>query len=259
MDKKLFAFDIDGTLLNSQLKPLESTRLAIEQLRAQGHYVTIATGRSRVLAKPVIETLGFENYILCNGAAAFKAHQQIYKQLLPMDSLHELKEEATDMGIDIALVGLDETKRLTSTDLPKMADAMESFGSELPELDLDFAKQDIYSALAYYNHQYEGRFDDKYPELRFVRWHPNCVDVLTQGSSKAATILEVAEQLKINQENIICFGDGINDREMLSMAGVGVAMGNASEQVKKHADLVTDDNDSDGIFKALQKLGLIAS
>lgn len=259
MDKKLFAFDIDGTLLNSQLKPLESTRLAIEKLREQGHYVTIATGRSRVLAKPIIENLGFENYILCNGAAAFKAHQQIYKQLLPMDALHQLKAEATDMGIDVALVGLDETKRVSSLDLPKMADAMESFGSKLPELDLNFAKQEIYSALAYYNHQHEGQFDEKYPELRFVRWHPNCVDVLTQGSSKAATILEVAKQLDIDRENIICFGDGMNDREMLSMAGVGVAMGNANAEVKKHADLITDDNNSDGIMKALQKLGLIAS
>ena len=86
MNRKLIAFDIDGTILDKNLQVLPSTRMAIESLRAQGHYVTLATGRSRVLAKPVIDALDFENYILCNGAAAFKDNKQIHKQLLPMDS-----------------------------------------------------------------------------------------------------------------------------------------------------------------------------
>ena len=85
------------------------------------------------------------------------------------------------------------------------------------------------------------------------------MDVLTQGISKAATILQVAEDLDIQQEDIICFGDGMNDREMLSMAGVGVAMGNANAEVQKHADLVTQDHNSDGIYHALNKLGLITA
>ena len=51
----------------------------------------------------------------------------------------------------------------------------------------------------------------------------------------------------------------MNDREMLSMAGVGVAMGNANAEVQKHADLVTQDHNSDGIYHALNKLGLITA
>ena len=260
MNRKLIALDIDGTILDKNLQVLPSTRMAIESLRAQGHYVTLATGRSRVLAKPVIDALDFENYILCNGAAAFKDNKQIHKQLLPMDSLKALKEEVVPLGIDVALVGLDETKRITSLDLPKMTDAMESFGSTLPNLDPQFAKEeDVYAGLAFYSAKHEGRFDEKYQDLRFVRWHPNCVDVLTQGISKAATILQVADDLDIQQEDIICFGDGMNDREMLSMAGVGVAMGNANAEVQKHADLVTQDHNSDGIYHALNKLGLITA
>ena len=81
MNRKLIAFDIDGTILDKNLQVLPSTRMAIENLRAQGHYVTLATGRSRVLAKPVIDALDFENYILCNGAAAFKDNKQIQNQV----------------------------------------------------------------------------------------------------------------------------------------------------------------------------------
>lgn len=257
MNRKLIALDIDGTILDKNLQVLPSTRMAIESLRAQGHYVTLATGRSRVLAKPVIDALDFENYILCNGAAAFIDNKQTHKQLLPIDSIENLKEEVVPLGIDIALVGLDETRRITSLDLSKMTDAMESFGSTLPKLDPEFVKEDVYAGLVFYSAKHEGCFDDTYQDLRFVRWHPECVDVLTHGISKATTILKVANDLDIQQEDIICFGDGMNDREMLSMAGVGVAMGNANVEVQKYADLVTRDHNSDGIYHALNKLGLI--
>ncbi|EGT2099861.1 HAD hydrolase family protein, partial [Listeria monocytogenes] len=54
MERKLFAFDIDGTLLNSEKKALDSTREALAKLREQGHLVTLATGRSRYMAQEVI-------------------------------------------------------------------------------------------------------------------------------------------------------------------------------------------------------------
>ncbi|MGC3370994.1 HAD family hydrolase, partial [Enterococcus faecium] len=65
MRPKLFAFDIDGTLLDSNKQALDSTRVALEKLRKAGHLVTIATGRSRFLAPVFIRDLVFTNYILC--------------------------------------------------------------------------------------------------------------------------------------------------------------------------------------------------
>lgn len=61
MERKLFAFDIDGTLLNSEKKALDSTREALAKLREQGHLVTLATGRSRYMAQEVIWDLDFTN------------------------------------------------------------------------------------------------------------------------------------------------------------------------------------------------------
>lgn len=58
----------------------------------------------------------------------------------------------------------------------------------------------------------------------------------------------------IRQEETIAFGDGANDIEMLDWANIGIAMGNADEKVKKHADLITTDVDNEGIENAVNKL-----
>lgn len=258
MNRKFFAFDIDGTLLDSNKQPLDSTLKALDLLRDAGHFVTVATGRSRFHAQDIIRSLSFDNYILCNGAAAFLSHQQVYKNLLDETQLAAFVAEAQELGIDTAFVGMDTAKRASSLDIAKMEAAMHSFGAQLPELDMDFPEEkEVYQALAFYGKEYEHFFDEKYSKLRFVRWHENSVDVVPKEGSKAATILCVAEQLGIAQEDVICFGDGQNDREMLTAAGVGVAMGNAVPEIRQVADMVTASNDEDGIWLALKELQLI--
>ena len=82
MEKKLFVFDIDGTLLNSSQTVPKSTIEAIKKLRQKGHEVSIATGRTLFHAKNVIEELEFNHYIVSNGAAGFLDGEQIYKKTL---------------------------------------------------------------------------------------------------------------------------------------------------------------------------------
>jgi len=258
MRRKLFAFDIDGTLLNSDKLPLASTIEALQELRKAGHFVTLATGRTRFLAQELIYQLEFDNYILCNGSAAFLKHHQIYKRLLPKTEMQHFVKEANDLGVDTVFVGIDAYKRNTTFNLANIEDAMHSVGSTAPDLDPNFPqKEDIYQGLAFYDTSLENYFDEKYPNLSFVRWHENGVDVIPKGGSKAATILEIAQRLGIEQKDIVSFGDGMNDREMLQASGCGVAMGNASAEVALCADRITDDNDHDGIWQALDKLGFL--
>lgn len=258
MRRKLIAFDIDGTLLNSQKAPLESTIDSLGRLREAGHLVTIATGRSRYLARDVIRDLDFENYIVCNGAAAFMNHNQIFKNLLDKKELDRLVTEADGMGIDTAFIEMDQARRMTSFNVGKMARAMMSFGSVLPELETMFPEtREVYQALAFFDESYQHQFESSFPTFDFVRWHEECVDVVPKNGSKAATIQYMAQRLGIQQEDIIAFGDGNNDREMLRLAGVGVVMGNATEEVQACGDLVTATNDDDGIWKALKTLQLV--
>ncbi|KAF1297851.1 HAD family hydrolase [Enterococcus sp. JM4C] len=258
MRRKLFAFDIDGTLLDSNKEALDSTREALSILREKGHLVTIATGRSRFHAQDVLRDLEFNNYVLCNGAAAFLDHQQVYQNLLDRDELSRFVDEANELSIDTAYVGLDTAKRSTSNNIEKMDEAMKSFGATLPELDEYFVEeQDVYQALAFFDRSFDARFAEKYKKIRFVRWHENSVDVVPYNGSKAATLLNLAKKVNIKTEDIISFGDGENDREMLRLSGIGVAMGNATPEVQAEAKIVTDTNNNDGIWKALKELKMV--
>lgn len=258
MKRKLFAFDIDGTLLGTDKQALDSTREALQALRKQGHLVTIATGRSRYMAQKVILDLEFSNYILCNGAAGFLDHEQYYQNLLDETELQRFSSELEKQELGLAYVGLDDVKKTNSHRADQVVTAMQSIDFHDLDFDEHFAQSaDIYQALAFYDGSCEGKFDKLFPKFRFVRWHPESVDILPQGGSKAATILNLADRVGIKREDIIAFGDGDNDREMLREVGVGIAMGNAELHVQKEAAMVTDTNDQDGIWKALKELRFI--
>lgn len=258
LERRLIALDIDGTLLSSQRKPLDSTVKALKTLREAGHLVIIATGRSRLLAGEVIHQLGCTNYIICNGSAAFLDHEQIYKHTLDREALTRMIKFASDRQVDIALFGLDSFARVTNFDEPKVLEAMESFGQKAPEFEADyFSQHEVYQGCAFYDQSMDEEFQAAFPEFRLVRWHKNSVDIIPNPGSKAQTILALAKKVGIKPENIITFGDGNNDIEMLNLAGTGVAMGNAATHVKEAANLVTDTNDQDGIYKALRQLELI--
>lgn len=258
MKRKLFAFDIDGTLLGTDKKPLESTREALDILRRQGHLVTIATGRSRFMAQDIMLDLGFSNYILCNGAAAFLDHEQYYQNLLDQEELHRFASEVEKREIGLAYVGLDDVKKNNHHRRKQMVEAMDSVNFEAPEYDVNFQKEnDIYQGLAFYDASHEGVFDNEFSKFRFIRWHPQSVDIVPKNGSKSATLRNLAARVGIEGENIITFGDGENDREMLREAGIGVAMGNALPHIQQEAKIVTDTNDNDGIWKALKELKVI--
>lgn len=88
-------------------------------------------------------------------------------------------------------------------------------------------------------------------------WNPEAVDVTSKKAGKAEGIRRMMEKYGIRQDEIMAFGDGENDIDMIEFAGIGVAMGNADERVKHCADYVTDDVDSDGIRKALEHFGML--
>ncbi len=258
MKKKLLAFDIDGTLLNSEKRPLESTLVALKRLREAGHFITIATGRNYLLAEKIIKELAFDNYILSNGAIAFVADQQVYSNPLDKDELNRLIQYADDQKLEIVYQGIMGNKRRSQHLAGRVDRAMKSFGGPIPEWEPDFyQKQDIYQALAFYTEEERAQYEGKFSAFRFVRWHSEAVDILPVNGSKAHTIQLLADKYHFKNEDIVTFGDGDNDKEMLKMAGTGVVMGNASDDVKAMGDYITSSNDQDGIWQAVQALKII--
>ena len=91
----------------------------------------------------------------------------------------------------------------------------------------------------------------------FKEPEPYSGEITLAGVNKATGIADVVNALGISQEDTIGFGDGQNDFDMLRYCNIGVAMGNAADEVKECADIVTDDIKDDGLSNAMKRLGLI--
>ena len=95
------------------------------------------------------------------------------------------------------------------------------------------------------------------PGCKMSRWNDHAVDILPRSGGKVLGIGQFLRRLSLDWGEIMAFGDGENDVDMLRRAGVGVAMGNAEAAVKAAADYVTADVDQDGIYRALEHYGLL--
>jgi hypothetical protein len=83
---------------------------------------------------------------------------------------------------------------------------------------------------------------------------PTYLEVMDPRGSKSNALRFLIERMKIDRTEVIAMGDNFNDREMIQFAGLGVAMGNAPDEIKQAADYVTDTNNNDGVRKALERL-----
>lgn len=257
-DKKLFIFDIDGTLLNDKGVVLDSTKEALKTLN-ETHEVAIATGRNRTMAMAIIEELNLSTYIVCNGAAAFYKNEAIYKNKLDPDEVKQLIDLADQNGHQIIYETVDDLKRRDAEPNDRVVNGMNYVGYPVPEQDRDFYKEnDLVQCLIFYSEDEASTYEeDQFEAFRFVRWYEAGVDVLPIDGSKLNTIKRLADHMNIDMTDVIAFGDGLNDLEMIEHAGIGVAMGNAREEVKAVADLVTDTHTADGIVNALKEMKFI--
>ena len=109
----------------------------------------------------------------------------------------------------------------------------------------------------FFDKDYEAELMSKLPGCTSGRWHPAFTDITAQGADKGEGLLAMAKHQGLDPQYTMAFGDGGNDTTMIRKAGIGVAMGNAIDELKKEADFVTTTVDEDGIQYALRHFGLI--
>lgn len=259
MTKKLFVFDLDGTMLNSEKEVLTSTHGVLEEIKKAGHEIAIATGRNFTLSQKTIEETNINHYIVCNGSAGYIQSKQFY--------INPLERKELDKLINIALEKEHHVIYQTPTDLkrhykeisPRVEESMNFIKQPIPDYGEDFkANDEIVQLLLFINEEeLKEYYQNKFQHLQFVRWYDNAVDVIPERGSKWQTILRLSERLNIHEDNIVVFGDGNNDFEMISNAKVSIAMGNAHDYIKKEATFVAENNDNDGIEKVIKENKLI--
>ena len=255
---KIVFFDIDDTLRVKETGYMpESIKSVFAQLRKKGILAGIASGRGIFGVVPEIRELKPDFFVTLNGAyVEDKKGKAIYENHIPADQVEAYIAWTKEVGIEYGLVGSHEAALSTRTDL--ISEAIDPIYPDLP-INPDFhEKQDIYQMWTF-----EEQGDSlQLPEglskqLRLVRWHPHSSDVVPVNGSKATGVKKVVEHLGLKPENVLVFGDELNDLELFDYAGISIAMGVSHEQVKEKADYITKTVEEDGIFHALEGLGMV--
>ncbi len=256
MREKFIVFDIDGTLLTTEMKFLDSTKQALVSLKESGHEIVIATGRDYTSAISIVDELEIDTYVLCNGSVGFVRHEIAHEEIFSKESILKLIEIAIENNDQIVFQTLKGVKRHFEEPGDSLTKAYESLGLIIPDFDEMYWKENsIIQAMLFCKNEDLHKYDIN--EFRYVSWHQFGSDVIPKEGSKAKTILKIAKENGFKQEDIVFFGDGMNDIELMELSGIGVAMGNAETAVKEKANLITDSCNEHGIYNALKKMLLI--
>lgn len=254
-------FDIDGTLVSFKTHEIPpSTISALTQAKARGHKLFIATGRPPLIITNLgpIEHL-IDGYVTINGAYCYVGSEVIRCKAIPMDDVRVLVDDARQKSYGLIVVGERDVAVL---DPDGVVDSI--FRQEIAVDNLDQVKpleevlgQRILQLTAFFTADYERDMMRRLPGCTSGRWHPAFTDITAVGADKGAGILAMAAHFGLAPKHTIAFGDGGNDTAMIRAAGIGVAMGNALEVLKREADHTTTSVDDDGILNALRHFGLI--
>lgn len=280
MIKAVF-FDLDGTLLTSDGSILASSKAAIEKLRAQGIICGIATGRSPIKIDRLIKGLKVDVMVTYNGQYVFSDERVYFAQPFTRDVVIQLLLFAKKENRKILLGARD---KFEGNRLLKLSQGPEVFllkkifskaaGSDLKiverwvkgnikklpvyELDvIDFPVRPIYQCMLLADETETQRLVRLFPDCHVTRSNALSVDIIPKGGSKLAGISQVANYHQFSLDEVMVFGDDINDLEMLQGTGIGIAMGNGEQRVKEGAGFVTKSNDDGGIIYALKYFDLL--
>ena len=121
-----------------------------------------------------------------------------------------------------------------------------------------YKEQDVFQLLTISEYDQRLHLPERLSKkVRMVRWHPNSSDIIPVSGSKANGCMKVLKYLGLSAENMMNFGDELNDKELFDLAGLSVAMKISHPLILEKADYVTDTVQNDGVLKALRALQLI--
>lgn len=258
MIKAIF-FDIDGTLVSFKTHQVpESTIRSLALLREKGIKVFIATGR-QLHSINNLGSLQFDGYVTLNGGYCLAGKNQvIYKRSIPDEDIDALLHYLEKIeSFPCAFVLEDDIFLNYKNEAVEKVFQLINFPAPPARPFPDLSGKTVYQLIAFFSEGQEERFMSVLPHCDATRWNPLFTDVVPAGSTKAIGIDKMIEHYGIALEETMAFGDGGNDMSMLRHAGIGVAMGNAEDEVKQAADYTTTSVDNDGIYLALKHFQLI--
>lgn len=260
VQRYLIAIDLDGTLLTDDKRISTYTKLTIQKLINQGHYVVIATGRSNRMSILYYDELGLKTPLI-NSNGAFIHHPSdhswgIYHNPLDLKTAKDIVEISYALDAKNLLAAIEDNVIVDRFDkhIVNFYEAGSDSGTLMIGPVKEKLKQEPTLMLIYPD---ENKLDELTKYLDEVHAqsvdHRNwgapfhIIEVMNKSMNKAVAVKKVAEYYQVPRERIIAFGDEKNDMHMIEYAGIGVAMENAVEELKNVADHITKSNEEDGV------------
>lgn len=272
--RKIIFLDIDGTLISFNGSLSEKTREALKRAKEAGHTLMLCTGRTRCQIQEELLSEGlFDGMVAAAGAYIEYEGKEIYRKTIEPKLLERLVRNLKQENVALILMEKEHLysshedweviKSSFERQIPGALEKLEETMGNVVLLEnynsLPIVEKVIFEdAPCPFEQVVEaaGASFDVIPSS----FHQEVVrsgEISNAGVTKATGIERVLTHLEMKKEDTVAFGDSYNDIEMLDFAAVGVAMGNAPEDVKKAADMVTEDVDKDGLYLGFEKLGLI--
>ncbi|HNU80011.1 MAG TPA: Cof-type HAD-IIB family hydrolase [Bacillota bacterium] len=265
---KMLVTDMDYTLLNKEKRVSDRNREALRRAMEKGVHMVVATGRIYTSARIYAKLLGLDTPIIAsNGALIKDASKTIFRGILSQDTVREMLRLCHKYGIychfftentiysekliNVSLRYTEWNKYMGEEDQVKIR--IVDDGEEI----IEAAKSEVLKAVVFDDD------DEKIQKLRDGIMETGIVsvsqsmkhnlEVMNKGVTKGNAVRILAQMYGINREEVIAIGDNENDISMIEYAGLGIAMGNAEECLKRAADHVTGDYQEDGVAEAIEK------
>lgn len=258
MNIKIIFFDIDGTLIDMKKKIISEKVLeTLLKLKNNGIKICIATGRSPMQV-PHFPNIEFDTFLTYNGSYCFNRHKTIFSTPLMREDVYTIIQNAKRINRPLSLA----TKSKLAAN-GEDEDLREYYGFGGLDLKVSSNFDDIAQSEDIFQIMMGCRPKD-YPDImrnvkkaRITAWWERAVDIIPVDGGKGMAVSKILEYYHLSKEEAMAFGDGNNDIEMLQSVGAGIAMQNASPELKNIADDICGDVAQDGIYYYCKKHGLI--
>ena len=258
-----FFFDIDGTLLPFGKEVPQSAVEAVRKAREDGHNIFIASGRSLSEIDPRLDVIEFDGGVYSNGATVIYHDKTLYSIRMTGEDVSFLRDYAEINGF-LTMVQSDEGTIMTEECRDCFISSVERITGRcfsVPNLitypNLPSSLPPVCKFLFLSREHQIGKVKELSTRFEIVGNsvglpQSDMVEVGIKGLSKASGIKKLIGTLGEDVKSVVAVGDGANDREMIEYAHLGIAMGNATEEIKGIADWVTTSIDNDGIKNAVK-------
>ncbi|KKK36578.1 haloacid dehalogenase [Mesobacillus campisalis] len=267
MSYKMIVLDLDDTLLRDDHSISERTKEALMKAQEQGVKVVLASGRPTPGMLHIADELSLEQYgsfiLSFNGGKIinYSTKEEMFSSTLSLPQVKKLYELSQREGVDLHTYVGHEIIAETDNPYTRIESQLTGLPVKLVDDFVEGVEEEVVKVLMVGDPDKMKTVEAKLQvelaeEFSVMRSKPFFLEFTEKGVTKGTSLNQLIQDCGIKREEVIAMGDSYNDQAMIEFAGLGVAMGNAPDDIKEIADHVTDTNMNDGVAKVVEEFVL---